>query len=152
MPCIETVRFGPLHYTENSVIEFPAGIPAFESERQFLLLRPPKHEPLIFLQSLITPALSFLAIAVENIVLDYDVELSEEELQAVGGPGPRADFEVLALITVGTRGEVSANLKAPVVIHRGQRRAVQAIQTNTSYSARHPMGAAAKSPQEFPCS
>ena len=54
MPIFHTTRFGPIDYDEASVIHFPAGLPAFESERQFIALRDPATEPLLFLQSLTT--------------------------------------------------------------------------------------------------
>lgn len=153
MPILHTSRFGPVEYDEASVILFPAGLPAFEAERRFIALRDPATEPLLFLQSLTSPALAFLALAVQNITLDYHVELSDEDTETLGGPGSDSDFEVLALITVSQGGEVSANLQAPVVIHRHRRRAVQSIQFNPAYTVRHTLGAA---PQPFeessPCS
>lgn len=152
MPILHTSRFGPIEYDEASVILFPAGLPAFESERQFVALRDPATEPLLFLQSLATDSLAFLALAVQDITLDYRVELTDEDTEVLGGTGSESDFEVLALITVSQGGEVSANLQAPVVIHRHHRRAVQSIQFNPSYAARHMLGAAPQPPEESsPC-
>lgn len=154
MPTIETVHFGPVDIAQDSLIDFPSGLPAFESERRFVLIRKPHHEPLLFLQSLSTPSLAFLAIAVEDILLDYHVEISDEEMATLGGPDPDSEFDLLALITISPGGEVSANLQAPIVIHRLRHRAVQAIQSNPAYSCRHPLGAAPSTPhsQESPCS
>lgn len=152
MPTIETTQFGPVDYTEDSAIELPAGLPAFENEHAFLLLREPVHEPLVFLQSLSTPSLAFLALAVEDIMMDYQVELSDDDVDLLGGPGPAPDFDVLALIAVAPSGEVSANLQAPIVIHRERRRAVQSIQANPAYSCRHPLGAASEIAEEPACS
>lgn len=153
MPIFHTSRFGPVHYDETSVIHFPTGLPAFENERHFLALRDPATEPLLFLQSLTTASLAFLALAVQNITVDYHVELSDEDSETLGGPGTDADFEILALLTVSQGGEVSANLQAPVVIHRARRRAVQSIQFNPAYSTRHALGAAGHPQEESsPCS
>lgn len=152
MPILHTTRFGPIEYDESSVILFPVGLPAFESERQFIALRDPANEPLLFLQSLTTASLAFLALAVQDITLDYRVELADEDTELLGGAGTESDFEVLAFITVAQGGEVSANLQAPVVIHRHHRRAVQSIQFNPSYAPRHMLGAAPQSPEETsPC-
>lgn len=153
MPILHTSRFGLIDYEETAVIHFPAGLPAFENERQFVALRDPATEPLLFLQSLTTASLAFLALAVQNITVGYHVELSDEDTEILGGPGADADFEILALITVSQGGEVSANLQAPVVVHRSSRRAVQSIQFNPAYSTRHTLGDATHPPEESsPCS
>ena len=152
MPHIATAHFGLVEYEPDSLIEFPAGLPAFETERAFLPIRQPQHEPLVFLQSLSNSALAFLAIAVENILTDYRIDLSDEEADALGGPGSAGEFDILALITIAPSGEVTANLQAPIIIHRLRRRAVQSVQSNPAYSCRHPLGAAPEPRQEPPCS
>ena len=65
-------------------LEFPAGIPAFEQETAFVLLRPPETEPLVFLQSEKTAGLCFLAVPVERVVPDYELALSAEDRNSVG--------------------------------------------------------------------
>lgn len=152
MPTVETAQFGVIEYQEETEIQFPVGLPAFERERRFIVVRRPQNEPLVFLQSLSSPALAFLAIAVQDILLDYPIELSDDDADALGGPGLADDFDILALITIAPSGEVSANLQAPIVIHRERRRAVQAIQFNPAYSCRHPLGAAPSMEEEPPCS
>lgn len=162
MPRVQTAHFGIVEYECGTEIEFPAGLPAFEAERSFVALQPPGYEPLLFLQSLTTPQLAFLAIAVQNITLDYDLELSDEDATLLGGPNPESDSEILALVAVSPLGQVTANLQAPIVIHRQRRRAVQAVQSRAAYSCRHPLGldggnasdggAPSKSPEETPCS
>jgi len=151
MPFLETAHLGQVHYEEDCIVEFPAGIPAFESEVRFLTLRHPQHEPLVFLQSVTRPSLAFIAIEVQKVALHYQLELSEEDNETLGGPSAASDVEVLALITVTPTGEVSANLQAPIVIHKERRRAVQSIQMNPAYSCRHPLGMASKAGQEPPC-
>ena len=44
--------FGSLTFRDESVYEFPCGVPAFEDEKQFVLIELPQHTPLVFLQSL----------------------------------------------------------------------------------------------------
>ena len=152
MPTIQTAYFGEVEYPEDSIVEFPAGLPAFESERRFVELHPTGYQPLIFLQSIATPALSFIAIDIQSVVLDYCLDLAQEDLETLGNAGPISDLQVLALVTVAANGEVSANLRAPVVVHLPTRRAVQAIQVAAAYSCRHPLGDGAPTPQESSCS
>jgi len=162
MPRVQTAHFGIVEYESGTEIEFSAGLPAFETEHSFIALQPPGYEPLLFLQSLTTPQLAFLAIAVQNITLAYDLELSEEDAALLGGSSPESDFEILALVAVSAQGQVTANLQAPIVIHRHRRRAIQAVQNHAAYSCRHPLGmdagnasdggVSSKAPEETPCS
>lgn len=152
MPTIRSVHFGDLDYGPESVILFPLGIPAFETERRFIHLRAPQREPLISLQSASTPSLAFLALAVKDIVLQYEVELSDEDVDALGGVCSPEEVEVLALIAVSEGDQVTANLQAPVVIHPQRRLAVQSIQSNPAYSCSHPIGVTHALDQEPPCS
>jgi len=140
MPAAHTAHFGLVEYDDGAKIDFRSGLPAFESERSFLALRPPGYEPLLFLQSLATPQLSFLAIPIGSIALDYRLELNDEDLELLGGLAPDAEFEVLALVAVSSEGQVTANLQAPIVIHGGRRLGVQAVQAHAAYSCRHPLG------------
>ncbi|NUN02027.1 MAG: flagellar assembly protein FliW [Bryobacteraceae bacterium] len=152
MPHIATTHFGMVPYEPDSLIEFPAGLPAFETERAFLPIHRPQHEPLVFLQSLSNSSLAFLAIAVNNILVDYNIDLSDEETEALGGPGSTEEFDILALITISPSGQVTANLQAPIIIHRQRRLAVQSVQSNPAYSCRHPLGPPPEPRQEPPCS
>jgi flagellar assembly factor FliW len=52
MPSVDTKYFGSLEYREESVYEFPHGLPAFENETMFVLIEQPENRPLVFLQSL----------------------------------------------------------------------------------------------------
>ena len=57
-------------------VEFPHGIPAFETERCFRLI---DREPLLFLESVTTPELSFLLLPISLIDPDYRLALTAED-------------------------------------------------------------------------
>jgi len=123
-------------------LKFPLGIPAFEEETEFELLRPAETAPLLLLQSVRTASLCFLAVPVELVIPDYELALSPEDLAAAGFPPEQTpqpeDIELLTVLTVLREG-VTANLLAPVVINKARRQAVQAVRSDTAYSHRHPV-------------
>ncbi len=140
-----STQFGVLHYEPEQVLHFPAGLPAFEEERSFLAVEDSSHAPIIFLQSLLTPDLAFLTLPVACVVPDYEFEPSEEDLTILGWPpghrpGMGDEALCLAIVTVGADGAASANLMAPVVVNRSNRKAVQSIQSSGLYSHEHPLG------------
>ncbi len=142
MPRLQTKYLGWIEYDEASVIEFPAGLPGFERERRFVFIRNEAHAPLVFLQSVGTPGLCFLAVPVAEVEESYQVELGEEDAAVLGlaaGEGS-GDLEVLALISRREGEPVTANLMAPVVVHVPGRKAVQAVRRDRRYRARHVLG------------
>ena len=90
MPCCQTKYFGTVSYEEASVLHFPAGLPGFESERQFLSLEQPAHQPLVFLQSLATPELCFVALPAKAIEPSYELDAEESDLGLLEVHGSRA--------------------------------------------------------------
>jgi flagellar assembly factor FliW len=82
----ETRYFGILPYENDSIIEFPEGLPGFENERRFLPLELAAHRPLVFLQSLATPGLCFPALPVAAIDEHYRLRLEAADLAALGLP------------------------------------------------------------------
>ncbi|HLK22015.1 MAG TPA: hypothetical protein VKT81_23865, partial [Bryobacteraceae bacterium] len=65
MAQIETQYFGTMTYREESVFDFPVGLPAFLNEKRFVPIESPEHSPLLFLQSMLQPSLCFLALPIQ---------------------------------------------------------------------------------------
>ena len=142
MPIVETKYFGPMEIGELNWIGFPAGLPAFEQERQFVLIEPPGQSPLVFFQSVCTKNLCFLALPVRGILPDYEVFAAPDDVALLGLNGETSSIlNVLALLTVTESGHVTANLLAPVLVNRAARQAVQAVRMDCRYSHQHVIGA-----------
>jgi flagellar assembly factor FliW len=144
MPELATKYFGSVSYQEDGVIEFPSGLPGFEQETEFLVMEPTTNAPLTFLQSLRHPGLCFLAVPIQGLDPDYQPMITREDLAALGldtgrQPSIGGDICCLAILVVAENGPVTANLLAPVVINRANRRGVQAVRVDSVYSHRHPV-------------
>ncbi len=138
----ETKHFGVVEYGEESVFDFPAGLPGFEDEHRFIAIEQPSTKPILFLQSLRTPDLCFITLPVLVVDPGYEPAISPDDLRLLELPEhrqPRLSSEVLclAIISVSEGKPPTANLLAPVVINLKTRRAVQAIQSESGYSHRH---------------
>ncbi|HEX8984264.1 MAG TPA: flagellar assembly protein FliW [Bryobacteraceae bacterium] len=136
MPKLNTRYFGELEYEAEAIVEFPAGLPGFESERQFILVDRADLKPLVFVQSLATPELCFPALPVLSVLPDYKLAMTEADREALGLPQePRIGQDVACLAVLNVReNSTVANLLAPLVIGLKHRRAVQAIQAESDYS------------------
>jgi flagellar assembly factor FliW len=144
MPFVETKHCGTMEYREESVYDFPHGLPAFESETRFVLIERPENKPLVFLQSLSRSSLCFLAVPMWAIDRDYRSGISREDLEALGLDPERqpvlgGEVLVLALISLYDRFSPTANLMAPIVVNLKTRQGLQAIRQDSCYSHEHPI-------------
>jgi flagellar assembly factor FliW len=116
----------------------------FENEESFLILQYPDQYPLVYLQSIATPELCFLALPVLAVEREYSLHLTSEDASLIEtGERPRigADVLCLALITMHPDGP-TANLLAPVVINLKSRAALQCISAEACWSHQYPLPAA----------
>lgn len=147
MPTIDTKYFGAMSFEEESCFDFPGGLPAFEDECHFLPLEMTAHKPLLFLQSTTTPSLCFIALPVLLADPAYQLAVSADDLETLelaAGLQPQIGSGVLVLTLVSMRENAPpvANLLAPVVVNLANRRALQAIRLDRTYSHEQPLTAA----------
>ncbi len=120
---------------------FPEGIPAFEQEKRFLVMRQPVSEPLVFLQSVANPNVCFATLPVAAACPGYRLRMAPEDLEALGlekGRQPAIGRDVLCLTILSLTEDAppTVNLLAPIVVNVHTLRARQAIQSNSRYSHR----------------
>jgi len=148
-----TEHFGLVSYQAEQVITFPEGLPAFEEEREFLLIERPATAPVVFLQSLRRPDLAFITLPAMLVEPSFRLTPAPEDLEALGldagAPVPAADLLCLAIVTIAEGAPPTANLMAPGGVNLQKRLARQVIQAGGPYSHQHPL---APPPEEAPCS
>ncbi len=154
MPQLATKHFGLIEYSDEAVLEFPAGLPGFEREDRFLALEQPGIKPVVFLQSLKRPELCFITLPAQVVDPDYVLSVAPEDLRVLAladDRQPEIGREVLCLtiVSVAEDQQTTVNLLAPIVINLKTRCAVQAIEADSDYSHQHPLFPAGR---EGPCS
>jgi flagellar assembly factor FliW len=157
MPRACTKHFGSIEFDEDSVLTFPAGLPAFESRRRFILLDRPSTHPLIFLQSIEAEDLCFPALPIRAVDPGYALSINPEDLDLIGVPVrdgfPDPDqLACFVLVSIPQDAAPTANLLAPVVVNLATRVAVQAVRSDNLYSHQQPLGPATAPREGDPCS
>ncbi|MFY9174745.1 MAG: flagellar assembly protein FliW [Peptococcia bacterium] len=134
-----TLRFGEVEVKEEQIITFPWGLPGFIEQKKYLPIQYQEDGSLAFLQSLDMPELAFIIADPFKYVVNYEVNIPEDELNNLQ---ITKDEEVLVytILTVQPGGsEITANLMAPVVINTKKRIGKQIILLNSSYDSRYPL-------------
>jgi flagellar assembly factor FliW len=144
MPSVATKYFGTLTCPEESVFDFPEGLPGFEQDKGFVLIEAPESAPLVFLQSLQRADLCFLAFPILVVDKNYRLAIAPEDLGDLGldvRRQPTLGDEVIALALVALHDGLvaTANLMAPILLNVKTRRGLQAIRRDSLYSHGHPI-------------
>lgn len=138
MPVIETKNFGKISFEPESELEFPGGLPGFDSRTRFVAVAFTESEPLVYLQSLEDPGLCFITMPILAVDPNYKLKVSGADLDQLGliqARQPRIGEDVLCLtvLSVCETGP-TANLLAPIVVNLHNRKAVQAVAPESDYS------------------
>ena len=130
-------RFGEIVYTQDDVLSFPRGIPAFENNRSWVLVGD-EDNAVKWLQNIEDGALALPVTTPDAVMPDYNARIPEDELELVGSMDP-SDLALLIVVSIpeGAPWNMTANLRAPILLNLKTRRAVQVIALNEEYPIRH---------------
>jgi flagellar assembly factor FliW len=121
------------------VLEFVAPMPGFPAQRRFVLVQMDDAGLLYSLTSIDAPELRFLVVPPAPFFADYEVDVDDESLVALGLPDAE-DLLVLLVLTAGeTPADTTANLMAPIVVAQSSRRAVQLVLGASGLPVRAPL-------------
>lgn len=126
---INTRLFGMVDIEEEKMIKFPGGIIGFPELQDFTLIHDSEKEDggIRWLQSAQEPSFAMPVIDPLSVKPDYNPTVEDELLKRVGEYKPE-DLLVLTTITVPSDlTKMTVNLKAPIVINTGERKACQVI-------------------------
>lgn len=125
---ITTSRFGELTCRDEALIRFPSGIIGFPRSTRYIILDHDREAPFKWLQSLDEGNLAFVIMDPLVFKPDYRATIDPAVLAELGQPDD-GDVILFVLLTVppGDPDRITANLRAPVVVHEPTRLAKQII-------------------------
>ena len=149
---LQTRFFGVITYEEDDIITFPCGLPSFEDEHSFLLLPIEEIDSnLLCLQSIATPALSFILMNPFSLDPSYAPTLSQGERKLLEvGRDEDLCFYVLCAMKRPV-SESTVNMKCPIALNPDIQTAYQIILETDSYHMRHPLSEFSHSEEDASC-
>ena len=134
---IETERFGTVSYTQEEILFFPRGIPAFETRHDWILIGSDDNA-IKWLQSVDDKTLALPVTSPDAVQPDYNARIPEDELRLVGSVNT-SDIALLIVVSIPESApwNMTANLRAPILINLRTHKAVQVIALNEDYPIRH---------------
>lgn len=137
---INTKCFGEVDITEDKIITFEEGLLGFEEYKDFTLLynnEDGKKCNVSWLQSMDEEKLAFPVIMPFLVKEDYKPIINEGILQNLGELN---DDNLVVLLTISVPKDITnmtANLKAPLIINSDLRKGYQAIVENQDYAIKY---------------
>jgi flagellar assembly factor FliW len=136
---IQTTRFGAVQLQSEDIIDFPEGILGFNDLRKFVLLDDPNDEIFAWLQSCEVPQIAFPVLEPELFTTNYQVLLTKHDLESLGLQ-KQEKTRAFSIITIPDDAtQMTANLKAPVVINIEKRQARQIVLQDNNLAIREPI-------------
>ncbi len=136
---IKTTRFGNIQIEESDVITFSEGILGFADLSKFVVLDDPNDDIFAWLQSCEAGAIAFPVLEPELFSQSYKVSLSKTDLESL----KMTDLKKARFFSIVTipddPTQMTANLKAPVVINLEQRIARQCVLQDNHLAIREPL-------------
>ena len=138
---ITTKVFGEITVDDDKLIYFPKGIIGFPDLKDFALIHDEEKgsDSIHWLQSIQEPAFAMPVMDPLLVCPDYNPEADDELLNNLGEIKPD---DLLVLVTVPVPSDLtqmSVNLKGPIVINAGERKAIQVIAEGDTYQVKFPI-------------
>ena len=139
MQIIQTTRFGQVQCETEDLLSFPEGILGFADLKKFVLLDDPSDDIFAWLQSTDEPGIAFPVLEPEMFTEKYNINLAKSDLEALKIAAP-SETRQLCIVTIPEDPTLmTANLKAPIVIHIAAKLARQCVLQDNSLAIREPI-------------
>ncbi len=136
---IKTTRFGLVELKSEDILTFNEGLLGFQDLRQFVLLDDPNDDIFAWLQSCELSSVAFPVLEPELFGHKYIADLSRTDSDCLKmKPGQSPAY--LSIITIpDDPTQMTANLKAPIVINLEQKIARQCVLQDNHLAIREPI-------------
>jgi flagellar assembly factor FliW len=136
---INTTRFGELEVEKKDIITFKEGLLGFEHLKRFFIVDPGDQTLILWFQSIDDEKTAFPIIEPKVFQPDYSVRLLPAELNSLS-LDTVTEASVYTILTIPKAvTEMSANLKAPIIINNSSKEARQIVLQDSKLEVRYSM-------------
>ncbi|HTA98405.1 MAG TPA: flagellar assembly protein FliW [Solirubrobacteraceae bacterium] len=133
----QSIRFGKVQVADEDVIEFPFGLIGLGGARYTLLDRNP-GTGFLWLHSVDEPALALPVVRPEPFFSEFSLHMAPEDVERTGIDDGAQDVKLYVTVRATPNPlDITANLRAPLVIHEG--RGYQVINANPEAQLQAPL-------------
>lgn len=124
---------GTIVYEEDEIITFEKGVPGFQDLKNFVIKEVGEDSPFSILQSIEDKEIGFILISPFLVNDKYEINLSKEIINNLKIKSPD-EVLLYSIVTLSSNmKEITANLKAPIIINLNIKKAEQYIIDKDTY-------------------
>jgi flagellar assembly factor FliW len=136
---VKTTRFGELEVNPSDIVTFAEGLLGFENLKKYFVVDPGDSTLILWLQSTEDEKVAFPIIEPKIFKPDYIAKLLPADLNGLELESLQTD-KLYSILTIPANvTEMSANLKAPVVINSNKKVGKQIVLQDSKLSVKHEM-------------
>ncbi len=136
---IKTTRFGDVTIQNEDLLTFPEGLLGFQDLRHFVLLDDPNDDIFAWLQSCELSSIAFPIIEPEIFGQHYTASLTKSETESLKLIANQKPTYMNIITIPDDPTQMTANLKAPIVINQTEKIARQCVLQDNSLAIREPI-------------
>jgi flagellar assembly factor FliW len=137
---VQTPRWGSIEVDPHAIIHFETGLAGFPDCSRFVVMDHDRDTPLKWLQSVDRPEIAFVIVEPDQVLPSYSVDVPEPVMKKIGWTHEVRPQDVAVFLILNCEeGQLTANLRAPVVVNVQNRRAFQLILDSPEIPLRHPL-------------
>ncbi len=136
---VKTTRFGELEVNTNDIINLPEGILGFDQLKKYFVVDPGDSTLILWLQSVEDEKVAFPILEPKIFKPDYIAKLLPADLNGLELESLQT-AKLYSILTIPSNvTEMSANLKAPIVINSLKKVGKQIVLQDSKLSVKHEM-------------
>jgi flagellar assembly factor FliW len=136
---VKTTRFGELEVNPNDILNLSEGLLGFENLKKYFVVDPGDSTLILWLQSIEDEKVAFPIIEPKIFKPDYIAKLLPADLNGLELESLNT-AKLYSILTIPANvTEMSANLKAPIVINSQKKVGKQIVLQDSKLSVRHEM-------------
>lgn len=136
---IKTTRFGQVELNSEDVLTLNEGLLGFQDLRQFVLLDDPNDDIFAWLQSCELPSVAFPVLEPEIFGHKYSVNLNRTDMESLKMQADQMPAFLNIITIPDDPTQMTANIKAPIVINLDQRIARQCVLQDNNLAIKEPI-------------
>ncbi|MBS6821044.1 MAG: flagellar assembly protein FliW [Roseburia sp.] len=137
---VKTKYFGEINLSEDKIITMERGMFGFEEYKKYTILYDSEKEGrpnVSWFQSVEEPSLAFSVINPMAVMEDYNPIVEDELLKGLGEITEENIVVLLPLTVPQEITNMTANLKAPIIINADTRKGAQVVVENEEYEIKY---------------
>lgn len=136
---LQTKYHGVREYKEEDIIEFPKGLPGFDSLKKFITFPVEDNEVFSILHSVEDESVGFVIVSPFTVINDYEFKLEDDVVEKLKIT-KNEDVSVVNIVTLNSKLEnITINLRAPIIINIKEKLGEQIILNNEEYLIKYPI-------------